>query len=477
MPNILAIVGRPNVGKSTFFNRLTQSRRAIVDSVAGVTRDRHYGKSDWNGVEFSVIDTGGYVRGSDDIFEGEIAKQVLLAIEEASAVLFIVDAQTGITTSDEEVADILRRCKKPVFLAVNKIDSSVHETLTAEFYSLGLGTPYSLSAINGSGSGDLLDEIVKVFPKDQGAAPSIEDAYFAAEKREEENIEELFDEEGNPIAVVEDDEEEESEDEDNEIPRVAIIGRPNVGKSSLVNALLGEDRNIVTNIAGTTRDAIHTLYNRFGHNFYIVDTAGLRKKSKVDEDLEFYSVMRSIRSIENSDVCMLLIDATQGFEAQDLNIFHLADKNKKGIVILVNKWDLIVKDNKTMREYEKRIREKIMPFTDVPIIFVSALEKQRIFKAIEVAMQVYKNRRRKIRTRELNEVMIPIIESTPPPSTKGKYIRIKFCTQLPTHTPKFAFFANLPQYIKDPYKRFIENKLREKFDFSGVPIDIFFRKK
>ena len=389
MPNILAIVGRPNVGKSTFFNRLTQSRRAIVDSVAGVTRDRHYGKSDWNGVEFSVIDTGGYVRGSDDIFEGEIAKQVLLAIEEATAVLFIVDAQTGITTSDEEVADILRRCKKPVFLAVNKVDSSVHETLTAEFYSLGLGTPYSLSAINGSGSGDLLDEIIKVFPKDQGAAISIEDAYYSSVKNTEENIEELFDEDGNPIEPDEDIEEERQDDE-NAIPRVAIIGRPNVGKSSLVNALLGEERNIVTNIAGTTRDAIHTLYNRFGHNFYIVDTAGLRKKSKVEEDLEFYSVMRSIRSIENSDVCMLLIDATQGFEAQDLNIFHLADKNKKGIVILVNKWDLIVKDNKTMREYEKRIREKIMPFTDVPIVFVSALEKQRIFKAIEIAMQVYK---------------------------------------------------------------------------------------
>ena len=437
MPNMLAIVGRPNVGKSTFFNRLTQTRQAIVDSTAGVTRDRHYGKSDWNGVEFSVIDTGGYVTGSDDIFEEEIAKQVHLAIEEANSIVFVTDAQQGVTGMDQEVADILRKSRKPVFLVVNKVDSSVHESLTADFYSLGLGHPYSISAINGSGTGDLLDDVIASFPKEENTA----------------------------------------EKGDDELPRFAIVGRPNVGKSSFVNALLGQDRNIVTDIAGTTRDSINTLYNRFGHKFYLVDTAGLRKKNKVEEDLEFYSVMRSVRAIENSDVSILLIDATQGFEAQDMNIFHLADRNGKGIVILVNKWDLVEKGNNTSREFEKKIREKIAPFTDVPIVFMSALEKQRIFKAIETAVQVYHNRIRRIKTRELNEVMLPIIESTPPPATKGKYIKIKFCTQLPTHTPKFAFFANLPQYIKDPYKRFVENKLRENFDFSGVPVEIYFRKK
>lgn len=442
MANILAIVGRPNVGKSTLFNRLTQTRQAIVDSVSGVTRDRHYGKSDWNGVEFSVIDTGGYIQGSDDIFEDEIAKQVHLAIEEANAIVFITDGQSGVTPMDLEVAAILRRSGKPVFLAVNKVDSSIHEAFTADFYSMGLGTPYSLSAINGSGTGDLLDDIVAVFEKNVPPA-----------------------------------ENETPEQEEERLPRFAIVGRPNVGKSSFVNALLGQDRNIVTDIAGTTRDSIDTLYNRFGQRFYLVDTAGLRKKNKVEEDLEFYSVMRSVRAIENSDVCLLVIDATQGFEAQDMNIFHLADSNKKGIVILVNKWDLVEKHTNSVRDYEKTIREKISPFTDVPIVFMSALDKQRIFKAVETAVRVYENRTRRVKTSELNDVMIPIIESTPPPATKGKYIRIKFCTQLPTASPKFAFFANLPQYIKDPYKRFIENKLRENFDFTGVPIDIFFRKK
>lgn len=442
MANILAIVGRPNVGKSTLFNRLTQTRQAIVDSVSGVTRDRHYGKCDWNGLEFSVIDTGGYVRGSDDIFEDEIAKQVHLAIDEASVILLMTDAQSGVTAMDQEVAQILRRSKKHVLLAVNKVDSSIHEPFTADFYSLGLGAPYSVSAINGSGTGEILDTVVEFFRRDEAEQPS-----------------------------------EQADLSEKTLPRFAIVGRPNVGKSSLTNALLGEDRHIVTNIAGTTRDAVDSLYNRFGHRFYLVDTAGLRKKSKVEEDLEFYSVMRSVRAIENADVCLLVIDATQGFEAQDMNIFHLADSNRKGIVILVNKWDLVDKSHNTARDVEKAIREKISPFTDVPILFISALEKQRIFKAVETAVRVYENRARRIKTSELNEVMIPIVESTPPPATKGKYIRIKFCTQLPTASPKFAFFANLPQYIKEPYKRFVENKLRENFDFTGVPLDIYFRKK
>ena len=438
----MAIVGRPNVGKSTLFNRLTQTRQAIVDSVSGVTRDRHYGKCDWNGLEFSVIDTGGYVRGSDDIFEDEIAKQVHLAIDEASVIVLLVDAQSGVTAMDQEVAQILRRSKKHVLLAVNKVDSSIHEAFTADFYSLGLGDPYSLSAINGSGTGDLLDAVVEYFRRDAALRPS------AGSQAEEEVL-----------------------------PRFAIVGRPNVGKSSLVNALLGQQRNIVTDIAGTTRDAVDSLYNRYGHRFCLVDTAGLRKKSKVEENLEFYSVMRSVRAIESADVCLLVIDATQGFEAQDMNIFHLADSNGKGIVILVNKWDAVQKTNSSTREFEKAIREKISPFTDVPILFISALEKQRIFKAVETAVQVYQNRARRIKTSDLNDVMIPIIESTPPPATKGKYIRIKFCTQLPTAAPRFAFFANLPQYVKEPYKRFIENKLRENFNFTGVPIEIYFRKK
>lgn len=434
MANIVAIVGRPNVGKSTLFNRLTDSRKAIVDEVAGVTRDRHYGKSEWNGVEFSVIDTGGYVHGSDDIFEGEIRKQVQLAIDEANVILFVVDVTDGITDDDKVVADLLRRSKKKTFLVSNKVDNGERQALSGEFYGLGLGEVYNVSAISGSGTGDLLDEIVKVLDKD-------------------EQLEEL------------------------NIPKFAIVGRPNVGKSSTVNALLGKDQNIVTNIAGTTRDSINTRYRSFGHDFILIDTAGIRKKSKVEEDLEFYSVMRSIRSIEDCDVCLLLIDATLGMEAQDLNIFHLAEKNRKGVVILVNKWDLVEKDTKTTKEYEEKIKERIAPFRDVPIIFTSALTKQRILKAIEVAEKVYENRTKTIKTRELNDVMLPIIEQNPPAATKGKYVKIKFINQLPTHAPTFAFYCNLPQYVTESYIRFLENRLRENFDFSGVPIQIFMRKK
>ncbi|WP_340064813.1 ribosome biogenesis GTPase Der [Ascidiimonas aurantiaca] len=434
MSAIVAIVGRPNVGKSTLFNRLIKRREAIVDAVSGVTRDRHYGKSDWNGKEFSLIDTGGYVKGSDDIFEQEIDKQVELAIEEADVIIFVVDVETGLTGMDEDVARLLRQSNKPVFLAVNKVDDATRNADAVEFYALGLGEFFTISSSNGSGTGELLDAVVEKLP-------------------------------------------ETPEDEDDELPRFAVVGRPNAGKSSLINALIGEERYIVTDIAGTTRDSNDTRYNRFGFEFNLVDTAGIRRKSKVKEDLEFYSVMRSVRAIEHSDVCLLVVDATRGFEGQDLNIFWLAERNKKGIVILVNKWDLVEKETGTPREFEKRIRKAIEPFTDVPIVFISVLTKQRIFKAIETAVTVYKNRSKRITTHKLNEVMLPIVQNQPPPASKGKYIKIKFCTQLPTPTPQFAFFANLPQYIKDPYRRFVENKLRENFDFHGVPVQVFFRKK
>jgi GTP-binding protein len=436
MSNIVAIVGRPNVGKSTLFNRLTGSRHAIVDEMSGVTRDRHYGVCDWNGKEFSVIDTGGYVIGSDDIFEAEIRKQVELAINEASIIVFVVDVVDGIHDYDQIVAQLLRKSKKKVFVVVNKVDNSERHNMIAEFYSLGLGELYPISSASGAGTGDLLDEVVK-------------------------NL--------NPDIVL--------DKEEDRLPKFAIVGRPNVGKSSLLNALIGEDRNIVTSIAGTTRDTIHKRYQSFGHDFVLVDTAGVRKKGKVHEDLEFYSVMRSIRAIESSDVCLLMIDAKEGFEAQDVNIFHLAERNHKGIVILVNKWDLIEKDNQTTKLYEQQIREKIAPFKDIPIVFVSAITKQRILKALETAVEVHKNRIQKIATRKLNDVMLPILENNPPPSFKGKFIKVKFITQLPTHAPTFAFYCNLPQYIKEPYKRFVENKMRENFNFNGVPILIFFRQK
>jgi GTP-binding protein len=434
MANIVAIVGRPNVGKSTLFNRLTDSRKAIVDAVAGVTRDRHYGKSEWNGLEFSVIDTGGYVHGSEDVFEGEIRKQVQLAIDEANVILFVVDVTDGITDDDKIVANLLRKGKKKVFLVSNKVDNGDRESLSGEFYGLGLGEVYNVSAISGSGTGDLLDAVVDVLDK-------------------------------------------EAKPEELDIPKFAIVGRPNVGKSSTVNALLGKVQNIVTPIAGTTRDSINTRYTAFGHDFLLIDTAGIRKKSKVEEDLEFYSVMRSIRAIEDCDVCILLIDATLGMESQDLNIFHLAEKNRKGIVIVVNKWDLVEKDTNSTKEYEEKIRERIAPFRDVPIVFTSALTKQRILKAIEVAEKVNINRTKAIKTRELNDVMLDIIEKHPPSAIKGKYVKIKFINQLPTHAPTFAFYANLPQYISESYIRFLENRLREQFDFTGVPIQLFMRKK
>ena len=436
MNSIVAIVGRPNVGKSTLFNRLVQRREAIVDSVSGVTRDRHYGKSDWNGKEFSVIDTGGYIIGSDDIFEGEIRKQVNLAIEEADIIVFVVDVEQGITPMDAEVAKLLRKVKKPIFTAVNKVDNAMRDADAVEFYNLGLGEYTTISSINGSGTGDLLDALVKEMP-----------------------------------------EPEEVDAEKEELPRFAVVGRPNAGKSSFINALIGEDRNIVTNIAGTTRDSIDTKYNRFGFDFNLVDTAGIRKKSKVKEDLEFYSVMRAVRSIEYCDVAILVIDATRKLEGQDQNIFWLAEKNKKGVVILINKWDLVEKETNTMRDYEAEVRRQIAPFTDVPIIFISALTKQRLFKAIETAVDVHKNRKNRIQTSKLNETMLEIIENYPPPATKGKYIKIKYCMQLPTPTPQFAFFANLPQYIRDPYRRFLENQLRERYNFNGVPIIIYFRQK
>lgn len=434
MANIVAIVGRPNVGKSTLFNRLTDSRKAIVDAESGVTRDRHYGKSEWNGLEFSVIDTGGYVKGSDDVFEGEIRKQVKLAIEEANVILFVLDVSEGITGDDEVVADMLRRGKKKVFVVSNKVDNNVRQGLSGEFYALGLGEPYNVSAISGSGTGDLLDAVVATLDK-------------------EAKVEEL------------------------DIPKFAIVGRPNVGKSSFINALLGKERNIVTSIAGTTRDSINTRYTAFNHDFLLIDTAGIRKKSKVEEDLEFYSVMRSIRAIEDCDVCLLLIDATLGLEAQDLNIFHLAEKNRKGIVVVINKWDLIEKDTNSTKEYEEKVREKLAPFKDVPIIFTSALTKQRVLKAIEVAEKVNESRTRVIKTRELNDVMLPIIQHSPPQALKGKHVKVKFITQLPTHAPTFAFYCNLPQYVSEGYIRFLENRLRENFDFNGVPIQVFMRKK
>ena len=437
MVNLVAIVGRPNVGKSTLFNRLTQSRRAIVSDTAGTTRDRQYGKCQWNGREFSVVDTGGWVVKSDDIFEDAIRRQVLVATEEADLVLFVVDNETGVTDWDEDVAQILRRTKLPVILVANKVDNSGEYYLSADFYRLGLGDPVCISAQTGSGTGDLLDLILKRMPD----AP-------------DEGI-------------------------DDEIPRFAVVGRPNAGKSSLINAFIGEDRNIVTDIAGTTRDSIYTRYNKFGFDFYLVDTAGIRRKNKVTEDLEFYSVMRSIRSIENSDVCILMIDATRGIEAQDMNIFQLIQRNNKSLVVVVNKWDLVEnKDQKVIKTFENAIRERMAPFVDFPIIFASALTKQRIFKILDIAKQVYINRNTRIGTTKLNEVLLPIIEETPPPSVKGKYIKIKYCSQLPnTQIPSFVFYANLPQYVKEAYRRFLENKIREHWNLNGCPINVFIRQK
>lgn len=436
MSTIVAIVGRPNVGKSTLFNRLIKRRDAIVDAVSGVTRDRHYGKSDWNGKEFSLIDTGGYSVGSDDVFEEEIRKQVQLAIDEADMIVFVVDVEDGITPMDEEVANLLRQVNKPLFMAVNKVDNAMRVGNAVEFYNLGLGDYHTISSVNGSGTGDLLDAIAEVIPNHEVA-----------------------------------------DEASDELPRFAVVGRPNAGKSSFINALIGEDRNIVTDIAGTTRDAIDTKYNRFGFEFNLVDTAGIRKKSKVKEDLEFYSVMRAVRAIEHCDVAIVVVDATRGFEGQDQSIFWLAEKNKKGVVVLINKWDLIEKQTNTMRDIKVQIQQQVAPFTDVPIVFISTLTKQRIYKAIETAVSVFENRKRRVSTSKLNDTMLEIIKQNPPPATKGKYIKIKFCTQLPTRTPQFAFFANLPQYVKEPYKRFVENKLREHFDFSGVPITVYFRQK
>jgi GTP-binding protein len=434
MSRIIAIVGRPNVGKSTLFNRLTGSKEAIVDEVSGVTRDRNYGMSNWNGVDFSVIDTGGYVQNSDDVFEEEINKQVLLAIEESDLILFMVDVTCGIHDMDTSVASLLRRSKKKVMLVVNKVDNGERLMEATEFYNLGLGDYFPLSSMNGSGTGELLDAVIKSLPEEELA----------------------------PIP---------------DLPRIAIVGRPNVGKSSLVNSLLGEERNIVTPVAGTTRDSIYTRYNKFHHDFLLVDTAGLRKKGKVSEDIEFYSVMRAVRTIENSDVCLLMIDATRGIESQDLNIMGLIQSNNKGMIVLVNKWDLIEKENNITTRFEEEIREKTAPFTDYPILFISALNKQRIHKVLELIEQVNNNRNRKISTSELNEVMQQVVKDYPPPALKGKYVKIKYVTQLPIHTPAFAFFCNLPQYVKEPYRRYIENRMRERFEFTGVPIRIFFRKK
>ncbi|WP_314312016.1 ribosome biogenesis GTPase Der [Hoylesella saccharolytica] len=437
MANIVAIVGRPNVGKSTLFNRLTKTRSAIVSDTAGTTRDRQYGKCDWVGREFSVIDTGGWVVNSDDIFEEAIRRQVLVATEEADLILFLVDVNTGVTDLDEDVAQILRRTKLPVILVVNKADNNEQIYEAPVFYSLGLGEPYPVSAATGSGTGDLLDAVIeKLKPGD-------------------------------------------NEEVDESIPRFAVVGRPNAGKSSLINAFIGEDRNIVTEIAGTTRDSIYTRFDKFGFDFYLVDTAGIRRKNKVTEDLEFYSVMRSIRSIEHSDVCILMIDATRGIEAQDMNIFQLIQKNQKSLVVVVNKWDLVTdKDQKVIKTFENAIRERMAPFVDFPIIFASALTKQRIFKVLETAKQVYLNRKAHVGTSKLNEVMLPLIEAYPPPSIKGKYIKIKYCTQLPnTQIPSFVFYANLPQYVKENYRRFLENKIRENWDMHGSPINVFIRQK
>jgi GTP-binding protein len=434
MGNIVAIVGRPNVGKSTLFNRLTETREAIVDEISGVTRDRNYGKSDWNGREFSVVDTGGYVIKSGDVFETEIRKQVLAAIEEADIIIFMVDVENGITIMDVAVAELLRKIKKPVFPVVNKVDNTDRYYDIHEFHKLGLGRIYPVSSMTGSGTGDLLDDVVKAFTKDD-------------------NLEEP------------------------DIPRFAIVGRPNVGKSTLLNTLTGTERTVVTPVPGTTRDSILTRYTKFNHDFYLIDTAGLRKKDKVHENLEFYSVLRAIRSIETSDVCMLMLDATLGIEAQDINIFRLILRNRKGVVVLVNKWDLIEKNTRTTEEFTKEIKAKTAPFQDYPLIFVSAINKQRIFRVLEEAVTVYNNRLRKIPTNKLNKIMLDAIEKSPPPTVKGKHIKIKFVTQLPTHAPSFAFFANLPQYIKEPYKRYLENRMREHFTFTGVPIQIFFRKK
>ena len=432
---IVAIVGRPNVGKSTLFNRLVGMRQAIVDSTAGTTRDRHYGRTDWNGREFSVIDTGGYTVNGEDVFEEEIRRQVMLAIDEADVILFMTEVSTGITDLDMFMADILRRADKKVFLVVNKVDNSEQLYGTPEFYALGLGEPYAISSMSGSGTGDLMDAIVAALPPD------------------------------------------ERDGGEEELPRITIVGRPNVGKSSMTNALLGQERNIVTPVAGTTRDSIHTRYNKYGMDFYLIDTAGLRKKGKVTEDLEFYSVMRSIRAIESSDVCILMLDASQGVESQDLNIFNLIVRNRKGCVIVVNKWDLIPKDSNTMKEWRAAIAKKLAPFSDVPVIFTSVPDRQRILEVRQTALRVYRSRARRIPTSEFNDYILPIIEETPPPSIKGKYIRIKYAAQLPNPTPVFAFFVNLPQYIKDTYRRFLENKIREHWDFSGVPIQIYFRQK
>jgi GTP-binding protein len=433
MSNIIAIVGRPNVGKSTLFNRIVMQREAIVDSVSGVTRDRHYGKGDWNGKEFSLIDTGGYVVGSDDIFELEIDKQVDLAIDESDIIIFMVDVESGITSMDKDIANMLRKIDKPVYLVVNKVDNSSRVNDASEFFELGIEKYYPIASINGFGTGDLLDAIVKDFSDEVDLSDNL--------------------------------------------PKFAVVGRPNAGKSSFINALIGENRNIVTEIPGTTRDSIHSKYNRFGFEFNLIDTAGIRRKSKVKENLEFYSVMRSVRAIEYSDVCLLIYDVSRGFDSQVKNIFWLCERNKKGIVIIANKWDLIEKDNKSTKKYESQIKKEIEPFVDVPIIFTSIISKQRIYKAIESAVDVYTNRSKKIKTRELNDILLPIIAKYPPPAIKGKYVKIKYITQLPTSHPQFAFFCNLPQYIKESYKRFLENKIRENFDLCGAQIDIYMRKK